>query len=194
MEFVGYQSFFVVFSRSVSFRTILAGSSNFPYIKPIITLEGSWDVNFDPKWGGPERITFDTLSDWSTRKKDGIKYYSGIATYHKTFDFTEPSDTGSKVFLDFGKVYEMARVILNGKDLGVVWCAPWQIEISEALKAGKNKLEIEVVNLWPNRLIGDAVLPHDKRLAWTIEDHPYKADSQLVPSGLMRPVTILIEE
>ena len=93
--------------------------------------------------------------------------------------------------MNLGRVLEMARVILNGKDLGVVWCAPWQVDISDALNEGENILEIEVANLWPNRLTGDAALPVKDRLTWTIEEHPYKFEDELLPSGLIGPVTLV---
>ena len=98
------------------------------------------------------------------------------------------------MFLDLGVVHEIARVRLNGEDLGTVWCAPWRVDISNAVMQGRNDLEIEVANLWPNRLIGDAALTADQRFTWTIAGHPYKADSKLLPSGLQGPVKILIRE
>ena len=76
----------------------------------------------------------------------------------------------------------------------MVWCAPWQVDISDAVSQGANDLEIEVANLWPNRLIGDAAKPQDQRLTWTIVGHPYKADSKLLPSGLLGPVRIMAQE
>jgi len=103
----------------------------------------------------------------------------------------ELPEPGTPVFLNIGKVHEMARVRLNGKYLGVIWCSPWQVDITNALKEGDNKFEIDVANLWPNRLIGDAALPKEQRLSWTIEEHPYKAESELLPSGLLGPVVIL---
>ena len=79
---------------------------------------------------------------------------------------------------------------LNGKDLGVIWCAPWRVDISSALQPGANNLEIEVVNLWPNRLIGDAAKPEAERLTWTVIKTPYTVKSALLPSGLLGPVTL----
>ena len=96
----------------------------------------------------------------------------------------------SRVWLDLGTVHEMARVRLNGRELGVVWSFPWRVDISAALQPGENRLEIEVANLWPNRLIGDAAQPPEKRFTWTTPDHPYKADMKLLPSGLLGPVTV----
>ncbi len=207
MEFDAFQSYFVVFGGKGEAIASKAGS-NFLELKPVQELSGAWDVAFDPKWGGPEKITFDTLQDWSARPEPGIKYYSGIAVYRKIFALPEPR-TLNPVFLSLGVVHDMARVRLNGKDLGVVWCAPWRIEVTGAIKAGDNQLEIEVVNRWPNRMIGDKQ-PADAN-ARTVEcppgflggkkiqtgrytystHNPYKPQSPLLPSGLLGPVQLL---
>lgn len=193
MEFAPYESFFVIFPRKGSKSLANAAKVNFPRISPIAILEGSWQVSFDPKWGGPEKVTFEKLYDWTKSEERGIKYYSGIATYSKSFARPESLATGSGIWLDLGKVHEMARIRLNGKDLDVVWCAPWRIDISHALEAGNNDLEIEVANLWPNRLIGDAAKPESERFTWTIQGHPYNAKSELLPSGLLGPVQLMTE-
>jgi hypothetical protein len=230
MEFDAFQSFFIVFSeRNQNAERALANSEkpgealagmaegtpdtrnqngvkNFAELKPVQDLSGAWVVAFDPKWGGPEKITFDTLQDWTTRPEPGIKYYSGIATYRKSFNLA--NIPAGKTYLDLGVVHDMARVRLNGKDLGVVWCAPWRIEVTGAIKAGDNQLEIEVANRWTNRLIGDkqpadaGVRPVDcppgflggqpfKAGRYTFSTHdPYKQQSPLVTSGLLGPVTL----
>ena len=92
--------------------------------------------------------------------------------------------------LSLGTVKETARVRLNGKDLGVVWCAPWQVDITAAAKRGENLLEIEVVNLWPNRLIGDASLPKDQRRTITNVRRFERPGATLLESGLLGPVTL----
>jgi hypothetical protein len=205
MEFDAFQSFFVVFGGKDD--SIAKAERNFPELKPIQELSGAWEVAFDPKWGGPEKITFDTLQDWAARPEPGIKYYSGIATYRKTLNI--PQVPKAKTYLDLGVVHDMARVKLNGKDLGVVWCAPWRIEITAAVKVGDNLLEIELVNRWANRLIGDKQ-PADANVRtvacppgflggktikagrYTFSTHdPYNAKSPLVPSGLLGPVRII---
>lgn len=193
LEFVPYESFFVIFPRKDSKSLANAANVNFPKASLFATLDGSWQVSFDPKWGGPEEVTFDKLYDWTKSENDGIKYYSGIATYRKSFVRPELLDQEQGVWLGLGKVHEIARVRLNGKDLGVVWCAPWRIDISDALKAGNNDLEIEVANLWPNRLIGDVAKPESERFTWTIQGHPYNAKSELLPSGLLGPVQLMTE-
>jgi hypothetical protein len=159
-------------------------------VTPPKEISGSWEVSFDPRWGGPENITFDSLADWSQRPEDGIKFYSGTAVYRKSFEVPSPGPlAGQKYFLELGVVKNLARIKLNGRDLGVVWCAPWRVETGDALKAGINQLEIEVANLWPNRLIGDLSLPAEKRFAWTTRN-PFKKNSPLLPSGLLGPVRL----
>lgn len=185
------QSFFVIFPRNgVSKDSALSGGVNFPAITPVATLQGSWEVAFDPKWGGPAKITFPALQDWSQHKEDGVKHYSGMATYRKSFD--SPKITGKRVYLDLGKVHEIAEVTLNGKNLGTIWCAPWRIDITAALKKKSNQLEIRVANFWTNRLIGDAGKPVEKRFTRTALRRP-PVGRVLKPSGLLGPVEIMVE-
>jgi hypothetical protein len=204
------QSFFVVFNKTKS-SIKPGGKTDFPVGKPVSTLKGSWSVAFDPAWGGPAKVVFDSLSDWTTRPEEGIRYYSGIATYTKTFDLPDSCKSlkTSIWLVDLGNVKNMARVKLNGIDFGVVWTTPLQVNITSALKKKGNLLEIEVANLWMNRLIGDEALPDDgikdhKWPEWLLNGTPrtsgrytftthryYKKGDPLVESGLMGPVTIL---
>ena len=156
------------------------------------TLDGKWTVQFDSKWGGPDQpVTFDTLQDWTKRPEAGIKYYSGTATYRKQFDLASRiTDSAGRVFLDLGGVKNVAEVRLNGKKLGIVWCAPWRIEVSDELKSSGNVLEIDVINLWPNRLIGDSKLPPEKRYTKTNLNKFYLEEHPLLESGLLGPVTL----
>ena len=184
------QSFFVIFLRNdASEAPAPSGGVNFPEAVPAMVLEGAWEVSFDPEWGGPGTITFQELRDWSQRDEEGIRHYSGIAVYRKVFDF--PEAPGNRVYLDLGTVHEMAGVALNGKKLGVAWCVPWRVEITDALKTKDNQLEIKVANLWPNRMIGDASKPPDKRLTRSAIGSPFNAGSKLLPSGLLGPVRIV---
>ncbi len=174
MRFEPHQSFFVVFRKPAggakpserAKAEALAGRSgrNFGHFEEAGKLEGEWEVAFDPKWGGPEMIKFAALEDWSLRPEEGIRYYSGLATYRKAFDLPGGAagrDASPRFWLDLGTVKNIARVRLNGDDLGVVWCAPWRVEITGTVKPKGNRLEITVANLWPNRLIGDEKLPPD---------------------------------
>jgi hypothetical protein len=207
ITFEPHQSFFVMFPRDRKpGDTTETGGENFPRTIPVTTLRGSWDVAFAPEWGGPKKVTFKTLQDWTTREERGIKYYSGIATYRKTFDL--PQGSGKRLYLDLGTVHDMARIKLNGKDLGVVWCAPWRIEISDAVKNKGNTLEIEVANRWPNRLLGDQQAPDKdvRSVKWEsglLSDREFKTGrytfatsdgpNLLLPSGLIGPVRITLQ-
>ncbi len=208
------QSWFIVFYHDItSASTVTSEKVNFPAEKTILTLQGSWNVSFDPVWGGPANTVFESLSDWSKRPEEGIRYYSGIATYTKTFDLPESylSKRGTDLFINLGIVKNMARVKLNGRDLGVIWTAPWQVNISDVVKKKGNKLTVEVANLWANRLIGDESMPDDgvkdgkwpdwvlngtarpsKRFTFTTH-HFYKKDDALFESGLLGPVTVLLK-
>jgi hypothetical protein len=188
LEFAPRQSWFVVFRRPA--KEPKNKRPNFPVLTQIAELAGPWTVKFDPKWGGPEQVVFEKLDDWTKRPEKGIKYYSGKATYKKTFDL--PKDlgkSGNRLYLDLGRIENVAEVRLNGKDLGVVWTAPWRVEITDAVRPTGNRLEIDVVNLWPNRLIGDASLPPEKRLTKT-NVKKFNKDYPLYPSGLLGPVTL----
>ena len=193
LEFAPRQSLLVVFRQPLA-TADAAGprerGTNFPILTRVGEVSGPWQVHFDPKWHGPDAIQFDKLVDWTQRPEEDIRHYSGTAIYKKTFDVPAPAAPGRKMYLDLGTVHSMARVKLNGRDLGLVWCAPWQVEITGAVKETGNALEIEVVNVWANRIIGDQGLPPEKRV--TAETTPVlKAGSPLVPSGLAGPVTLL---
>jgi hypothetical protein len=189
LRFEPLESYFIVFRKSAGMPKKTA--FNFADAQPVQEIAGPWQVSFSAKWGAPEQVTFATLEDWTKRPETGIKFYSGLATYQKAFDATDLKlkNKNSKLFLDLGMVKNMARVKLNGRDLGVVWCAPWRVEVTDALKSGANELEITVANLWINRLIGDAALPTEQRLTWT-SVNPYTKDSPLVSSGLLGPVML----
>jgi hypothetical protein len=205
LAFEPLQSWFVVFRVPPSLRRTGQGSGvNFQEMKPVQELKGPWEVTFDPAWFYPDngtggKITFNDLSDWTARSEPAIKYYSGLATYRKTFSFPPVSsfkNPVSNLFLSLGAVREMARVRLNGHDLGVVWCPPWNVQVpTGTLKEKENRLEIEVVNFWPNRLIGDGKLPLEQRRTRTnitkfYEPHGDANYTTPMPSGLLGPVRL----
>jgi hypothetical protein len=164
-------------------------------------LAGPWEVRFAPGWGAPESATFERLIPWNERPEAGIKYFSGTAAYRKTFELSESQARGL-VRLDLGQVANLAEIKVNGKPLGTLWTAPWRVELTGAVKPGRNELEIKVTNTWVNRLIGDAALPEEKRLTKThARREPgvtgqyahlkgYKADDPLRPAGLLGPVRL----
>lgn len=151
-------------------------------------LTGSWKVDFDERRGGPGVVGFKQLTDWTTSTDDRIKYYSGTAVYRLTFKGQKPK-AGERAVLQFGKLGSVAQVFLNGRELGTVWCSPYNIEVTDALKTGSNQLEIRVANSLMNRMVGDAALPADKRI--TFATTPLATpDSPLVPSGIIGDVYI----
>jgi len=187
LAFAPRQSWFVVFPRGG--EPAKDGYRNVPAVVDAGGLEGPWTVRFDPAWGGPESVVFEELTDWTRRPEDGIRFYSGRAVYERTFDLPEAL-RGRKgtLWLDLGLVRNVAEVRLNGRDLGVVWTAPWRVDITPAVRPEGNRLEIAVVNLWPNRLIGDAGLPPEQRRTHTNVKKFDKPDLPLLPSGLLGPV------
>ena len=221
LEFAPYQSFFVVFAGQA--HAAIARRSDFPATQEVVSIPGPWDVSFDPKLGGPEEVKFTHLQDWKQRREKGIRYYSGSATYRTSFDFERAGSAGegnlspTVLWLNLGTVDNIARVRLNGQDLGVVWCAPWRVDITGAVQPKGNSLEITVANLWPNRLIGDEQLKPDctygrwgnlvrwpdwfvkhqqrpvaGRYTFTTWKH-FTRNSPLLPSGLLGPVSVTQE-
>jgi hypothetical protein len=155
------------------------------------TVQGSWDVAFQPNRGAPARISLDSLSSWSDNSVDGVKYFSGTGTYTKTIQASADwFKTGAKLWLDLGDVKNIAEVSVNGKPLGVLWKTPFRVDVTSALKSGANTLEIKVTNLWVNRLIGDQQPDVTKKYTYTAQQF-YRADSPLLPSGLLGPVQFI---
>ena len=154
-------------------------------------IAGPWEVSFPPGWGAPEKITFGHLTDWTKRSEDGIKYFSGKATYHYTFDGSDLAlrTPHSALILDLGKVNDIAVVRVNGQKLGTLWQPPYRVDISTAIKSGGNMLEVDVVNTWNNRLAGDAALPVEQRHT-SITAPTVNKKSPLLPAGLIGPVTL----
>ena len=192
LEFSPCGSWFVVFREPAS-RHPTTSLSNNPQLKPAGELSGPWTLKFDPKWGGPESAQFDQLASWTTRAEPGIKYYSDTVAYTKTFDAPFASritDHASRLFLDLGHLRELARVRLNGKDLGIVWAPPFRVEITHAVKPTGNALEVEVVNFWPNRIIGDQFLLPEQHFTRT-NIRKLTKDTPLMESGLLGPVQLL---
>jgi len=157
---------------------------------------GPWDVRFPPNWGAPGQINLDCLSSLSDSTNAGVRYFSGTATYTKNFDWVPAAKSRrqrSETWLDLGEVQVMAQVELNGHDLGILWKPPFRVNVTGALQAGTNALEIRVADLWPNRMIGDAALPVAERFTWSSYE-PFTKDSPLLKSGLLGPVKLQTAE
>jgi hypothetical protein len=179
-----------------------------------LKITGPWDVQFAPDWGAPPHVQFPELTSWSDHSDQGVRYFSGKATYHKKIQVSADMLKKDRLlFLDLGEVEVIAIVKLNGKDLGILWKKPFRLDITSAAYEGENSLELTIVNLWPNRLIGDANLPEDcswtngcelkKYTQWLLDDKPsptgrftfsiikvWSKDDTLRKSGLIGPVVL----
>ncbi len=154
----------------------------------LATVDGSWNVNFQPERGAPPSITLDKLSSWSDNQDAGVKYFSGTGTYTKTIQAAADwFKKGAHLWIDLGDVKNLAEVTVNGKSLGIVWHAPYRVDATSALKAGANAVTIKVTNAWVNRLIGDEQPGVTTKYTYA-DVKPYKANSPLLPSGLLGPV------
>jgi hypothetical protein len=157
--------------------------------KQLATVDGSWKLSFPPDWGAPASITLDSLSFWNKNSNQGVKYFSGTGTYSKTINASASwFRHNAHVWIDLGDVKNLADVSVNGKSLGIIWHAPYRMDVTSALHPGANELSIKVTNAWVNRLIGDQQPNVARKFTFT-DYHPYKADSPLLPSDLLGPVT-----
>src|SRR6218665_40599 len=196
LELDGFGSYFIVFRKPVPTDAGRSAKANFPELKELTELSGAWQVSFDQKWGGPDTVTFAKLISWTDRPEEGIKHYSGKATYKKTFDqkaYPKAEKKPVRIYLDLGTAESVAEVRLNGKKLGVLWCAPWRVEITDVVKPADNILEIDVINLWANRVIGDLNLPAEKRFTRTHDGFRFDfltGKTPLIKSGLLGPVKV----
>ena len=155
-------------------------------------LKGEWQVSFDPAWGAPAGIGFPELIPWTEHPDPGIRYYSGTATYRKTFGTDESVLRDFRVRLNLGELYNLAEVRINGKPAGIWWKKPFSGDITALLQPGENTLEVDIVNLWPNRMIGDQFLSGEQRRTRT-NVVKFSRDTPLLPSGLIGPVWLSFE-
>ena len=178
---------FVVFEKRTA-----AASRVIPPVREtdVATVSGTWKVSFEPGRGAPASINMDALSDWSRNADPGVKYFSGIATYTTTLQALPGwFSKGAHLSLDLGDVKNLAVLTVNGKEVGEAWHAPYRLDVTSELKPGANEIEVKVVNAWVNRLIGDEQ-PGASRITFA-DVRPYKADSPLLPSGLLGPVRVV---
>ncbi|WP_439583667.1 glycosyl hydrolase [Dyadobacter bucti] len=195
-----FGSSFVVFDKNpASPAGTSGGNVSYYFSAPnqTDTLKTKWQVAFSEKRGGPKSVEMNTLQSWTKSEVDGLRYYSGSATYTTKFDIDKESKKSARrIFLDLGDLSAIATVWVNGKPLGTTWTPPFRYEISGAMKTGQNDLKIEIGNNWSNRIIGDAVLNQQyastnlKTSSWGKNGMPWNKTA-LTPSGLFGPVTIL---
>ena len=174
---------------------------------------GTVEGDFRQRMGRPGERGVPAARRLVQASESSIRFYSGAATYRNVFRL--PRGTSKQVYLELGEVKNLAQVRVNGSDAGIVWTAPWRVDIGKFVRSGDNELEIEVVNLWPNRLIGDGDLPKDQRYTktnvktyerqlppgfscwWEPECEERKKSGEpakLLPSGLLGPVVLLSQE
>jgi len=179
---------FVVFRKATSETSFTAPSAT---EKTVATVAGPWKVSFQAKRGAPESATLKTLTSWTDSQDKGVKYFSGIGTYTKTVNAPAAwFKGGAHVIIDLGDVKNLAEVVVNGKSLGVVWHTPYRVDATAAMHAGANDVSIKVINTWVNRLIGDQQAGVTDKITFA-DVKPYKANSPLLPSGLLGPVRVL---
>ncbi|SEN69353.1 hypothetical protein SAMN04488505_1128 [Chitinophaga rupis] len=186
VSFAPYGSWFVVFRKPVPVTQQGTAATNFPEFRVTDTLQGPWQLHFDERWGGPASVEFPSLTSWTERPEPGIRYYSGSVVYHKEFNY-DPKQ--KHIYLNLGAVKDVgiAGVKLNGKEIGVLWAPPYRIALND-IQPGKNVLEVEVINSWRNRLVGDRGVPAEKRFTKT--NITIRPEWQLLESGLLGPVVL----
>lgn len=194
LQLPAYGSCFVVFDGEFSEELPVYTISP---AQKTITLNKDWQLTFPKGWGAPEKVTVDQLKSWTVFIDEGIKYFSGTATYQKEFSIDKNNLKNQTVTIDLGTVYDVAEVTVNKQSAGVLWTAPYQLDITKLVKSGNNTITVKITNMWINRLTGDMLLPPEKRFCKT--NHPYVTENvtpqgdevyKTQPSGLLGPVVI----
>lgn len=179
---------FIVFRKKTSDTQKTQSVSKWNTIK---TLDGAWNLTFDASVGGPKNnVVFARLKSWTTEKDSAIRFYSGQVVYKKTFVVNK---LDKNIFLNLGNVANIASIKINGKDCGIAWRFPYRLDVADALKKGRNTIEISVANTWHNRIELDQTLPEFSRITWTTSPIELTGDS-LLESGLLGPVDLEKEE
>ncbi len=180
-------SLFIVLRKKTNAAENATGK-NWATPKPLMVLDGKWQVAF-----GDQLIPFDKLSDWSQHASEQVRHFSGTARYTQNFTWIAPSENPQRLWLDLGRVANLATVTLNGQACGVAWTTPYRVDISNALRKGDNELTIEVTNTWANTLIGDYAKPEAERKYWTLAPEYLLKNTPLQEAGLLGEVRIMGE-
>ena len=185
LEVGAEDAFFILFRKPASAPTATIAA---PVPRQIATLDQPWQISFQPGRGAPATLPMAQLSPLNEAKQEDVRYFSGIATYTSRFTLPKGAQRGHPLWLDLGKVGDLAKVRVNGQLVGTSWFAPYRLDIGRFVKSGSNQLEVKVANLWVNRLIGDKQ-PGAKPITFTAAP-TYKPNAPLRPSGLIGPVTL----
>ncbi|WP_418262437.1 glycosyl hydrolase [Flavobacterium faecale] len=183
------ESCFVIFKEKANSIALDTKGTDFETLQ---TLDENWEIQFAPNFKGPEKsFKITKLLDWSTSDNNQIKYYSGTAVYTKEFHWKGKSK--DKIWLDLETIANLAEITINDIDCGTVWTFPYKVDVSKALKKGKNTIKIKITNTWANRLMGDQTLPDNERLTWTTARYRLEG-KELLKAGLLGPVRIVKEK
>jgi hypothetical protein len=186
-----------------------------PSVPDPFILSGPWKVDFPAQSGGAQSVVWNDLISWSKSDVDSIKYFSGTGSYTNTFTVpAELTGAGHRIDLDLGNARVYADVWLNNQHIGILWKAPYRVDVTDYVKPGENTLEVKVTNQWINRMIGDEHLPPDSDRnsdgtlkswpQWLLDGKPsptgrssfsswqlLHGDDQLADSGLLGPVMLI---
>jgi hypothetical protein len=187
LPFAAEDSFFVVFRKPAASSSLVAPR---PAERELLTFTKPWTVAFQPGRGAPASTPLAALAPLNENNDPGIRYFSGTATYATTFALPKGAKPGAPLWLDLGQVGDVAEVRVNGTDVGTAWKPPYRVDIGPAAKRGENRLQVRVVNLWVNRLIGDAQPGVQQKITWTALP-TYRPDAPLRTAGLIGPVRLL---
>ncbi|GFD73795.1 hypothetical protein KUL113_32150 [Tenacibaculum sp. KUL113] len=219
LHFDQAQSLFVVLAPQKSTGQLL----NTLPLRQLQILDSPWQVDFIKGVKKPNALALNELIDLSQHADEDVKYFSGTVRYETEFEMADDLPTSQSYLLNLGEAFQFARVRLNGHDLGLRMWAPYHFNISNIIRSGANRLEIEVTTLWPNRLIGDERLYPDtaawkkngyqgsqltsfpKWLKGAAPEQPgsrstfatwkhWNKDDELLPSGLLGPVSIMVQD
>lgn len=188
LDLRAHQSVFVVFRTPASAPSAIVAQ---PAYRQAAAIDGAWDVSFQPERGAPAAISLPALASLSENSEPGIKYFSGVSTYTKSFELPVGARRGAPLLIDLGVVGDLAEVRVNGRLAGTAWKAPYRLDIGRYVRAGRNTLDIRVANTWVNRLIGDAQ-PDAQDVGFTTVP-TFTPSAPLRPSGLIGPVTLWTE-
>jgi hypothetical protein len=186
LNFGAEESLYVVFRQAPGAGRAVTVPA--PKLEKWSAIDGDWQVDFQPGRGAPASARFASLHSLADDADAGIRYFSGTAVYRHDFALPSGAAGGAPLWLDLGRIGDVAEVRVNGKSAGISWWPPYRVDIGTLVQAGGNHLEVRVANLWVNRLIGDAQ-PGAKKFTFTTLP-TYQATAPLRPSGLLGPVTL----
>ena len=182
---------FVVFPRAAAARTRAVPAQA---ATTVATIAGAWQVRFPANLGAPPEITMPSLQPWSRHDNEGVRYFSGTATYTKSVDAPrEWFRPGARTLIDLGNVADLAEVLIGGRSLGVLWKPPYRVDVTGAMRPGRTEIAIKVTNQWNNRILGDRIVPATRRVLSGVPAGRGGGPAEPAESGLLGPVTVILQ-